>query len=206
MTVEHLLAALFAMGVENVECHLDSAEVPIMDGSSYPFALAIKRSGLKTLKAVSRDLKINDAIAVEDGDRVIMALPAKVLKIRCRVSYPHPLIGRQKREFLVTPKRFLKEIAKARTFGWKEQVLIQKNKDLIKGASVNNAVYFGKKKVLNKEGLRYKDEVVRHKILDILGALALLSGRLKAHIIANKSGHALDLELTRRISCQNSRK
>ena len=206
MTAEHLLAALFAMGVDNAACYLDACEVPALDGSSYPFAAAIKKAGLRKLKTAGKAFRIRDKITVKDGDRSISALPPKGLKISCRVSYPHPLIGEQKREFTVTPERFLKEIAKARTFGWSEQVKLQKKKGLIMGAGVHNAVYFKGNRILNKEGLRFKDEVVRHKVLDIIGALALLPGRPEAHIIADKSGHALDLELIRRLTCQNSRK
>jgi len=199
ITIEHLLAAVYALELDNVEFELSAKEIPILDGSALPFVLAIEKAGLKVQSGSRKEINLKDIFVAGRDGRLIAASPAKSLSLLCAIDFPHPLIGRQVIELEVTPRNFRRQLAPARTFGWEEQVKEQRRAGLIKGASLRNAVYFGKKTVKNPEGLRFKNEPVRHKALDILGALALLPGRLNARITAYRSGHSLDLELIQKI-------
>lgn len=198
-TAEHLLAALFGLGVDNVICKISSKELPALDGSSLGFSSVIAKGKIIKLKKKRKEIQLKEKYFVCERDRYLIAKPYKGLKISYFVKFDHPKIGEQFKEIVLNRDSFLKEIAKARTFGWEKQVKEQKRLGLIKGANLSNAVFFRNKKIVNKEGLRFKDEVVRHKILDLTGVLALLPGRLNAHIIAFKSGHALDLKLLKKI-------
>ncbi len=198
-TIEHLLAAIYAIELDNVELELSEKEIPIMDGSAMPFILAIEKAGLQEQGRSRKEINLKEIFVAGRDGRLIAASPAKSLSMLCAIDFPHPLIGRQVIELEVTPRNFKKQLASARTFGWEDQVKEQRRAGLIKGASLKNAVYFGKKVVRNPEGLRFRNEPVRHKALDILGALALLPGRLNARITAYRSGHALDLELIQKI-------
>ena len=199
ITIEHLLAAVYALELDNAEFELSAKEVPILDGSALPFVLAIEKAGLKKQSGLRKEINLKKIFVAGRDGRLIAASPAKSLSILCAIDFPHPLIGRQVVELEVTPRNFKRLLAPARTFGWEEQAREQRKAGLIKGASLRNAVYFGKKTVKNPEGLRFKNEPVRHKALDILGALALLPGRLNARITAYRSGHSLDLELIHKI-------
>ena len=158
------------------------------------------------MTAKRKELAIKKTIACFDKDRMIVASPGKELYIDYFVDYCHPLIGAQRKQIIITEKSFIKEISRARTFGWEAQTKEQKRKGLIKGASLKNAVLFGKNRVMNKEGLRFKDEVVRHKILDFLGALALLPFRIKGNFSVFKSGHTLDLKLIKKLGGLNGKR
>jgi UDP-3-O-[3-hydroxymyristoyl] N-acetylglucosamine deacetylase len=199
ITAEHLLAALYVLGIDNVICVMNSEEVPFLDGSSIGFIKKIKKTGIKILKKKKKEYVLKKTTAVFDGDRMIVASPGKKLYADYFVKYGHPLIGAQRKAVIINEKNFIRELAKARTFGWDKQVKEQRKKGLIKGASLKNAVLYGKTKIINKEGLRYKDEVVRHKLLDFTGALALLPGRIKANFFLYKSGHALDIKLMKKL-------
>lgn len=198
-TIEHLLAAFYGLEIDNCFCRLDSDEIPFLDGSSFGFVHILNKTGIKKLRKSRKQIFLKENIVVSDNDRFIIAEPFKGLKISYYVKYEHPLIGEMFKKLKLTKDYFIKEISKARTFGWKEQLEKQKKAGLIKGGSLSSGILFGKNKVVNKEGLRYKDEVIRHKILDLTGALALLPGRLNAHIIAFKSGHNLDTKLVEKI-------
>jgi UDP-3-O-[3-hydroxymyristoyl] N-acetylglucosamine deacetylase len=198
-TVEHLLSAFYGLGINNVICEICGEEVPFYDGSCLKFVSALNRIGIKKLRKKMRIFDLKKELVVNKDDRYIIALPHKSLKISYFVHYENPLIGSQFKEIYLTKDVFVKEISKARTFGWISQVREQRKMGLIKGGNLSNAILFGKNKILNKQGLRYKDEVIRHKILDLIGALALLPFRINAHIIAIKSGHSLDIEFIKKI-------
>ena len=199
ITIEHLLAAIYALELDNVELELSAKEVPIMDGSALPFVSAIEQAGLTRQGRTRKELFLKEVFVACREGRLIAASPAKKLSLLCAVDFSHPLIGRQVIELEINPRSFKRQLAPARTFGWEEQAKLQRRSGLIKGAGLHNAVLFGKRSVKNPEGLRFRNEPVRHKALDILGALALLSGRLNARITAYRSGHSLDLELIQKI-------
>jgi UDP-3-O-[3-hydroxymyristoyl] N-acetylglucosamine deacetylase len=198
ITAEHLLAALYGAGVDNVICELSgSAEVPILDGSAWEFSKAIKKAGLVTFSKKRKEIRIKEDVLSFDmkAGRFLKVEKANKLEIRYYASYDNPAIGEQYRAFTLSKGSFLKEIGRARTFGWAEQVKEQRRQGFIKGGSVKNAILFSAKGVVNKEGLRYKDEIIRHKIMDLLGALALLPSSIKGRFTAFKSGHNLDIKM-----------
>ncbi len=203
-TCEHLLAALHGAGVDNAVCELfGSNEVPILDGSSLLFSKALKKTGIIKHKKKKRLVEINKVFLITDTingtSRFLRAEPARALKIKYYVSYEHPAIGTLYREYSQKPGVFQKEIAAARTFGWDKQVKEQKKLGLIKGGSTKTGLLFGVKGIENREGLRYKDEIVRHKILDLLGALALLPFNVRGSFTAFKSGHSLDIRMIKEL-------
>ena len=204
VTCEHLLAALYGAGIDNAVCELfGSDEVPILDGSSLLFSKAFAKTGIKYFKKKKRTVKIDRNILVKDtgsgSSRFLKAEKADRLLIKYYASYEHPAIGALYREYVLKPGSYKKEITAARTFGWTEQVAEQKKLGLIKGGSLKNALLFSKNGIENKEGLRYKDEIIRHKILDLLGALALLPFEIKGCFMAFKSGHSLDIKMIKKI-------
>lgn len=199
-TTEHLLAALTGMGIDNATIELNTPEVPIMDGSAAPFVNLLKKSGLKQQKAPRRLIKITREISYTEGDKSIRILPYDGFKITADINFDHHLINHQTYSFELTPKRFSKEIAKARTFGFIEDVEKLWANGLALGGSLENAVVVDKYGVMNEEGLRFDDEFVRHKVLDLIGDLTLLGWPLLGHVIATKSGHGQHLGLMREIA------
>lgn len=202
ITCEHLLAALYGAGVDNVICELTgSEEVPILDGSAFEYAKEIQKSGIRNISKKRKRVEIKEDIFVAEleAGRFLKAEKSSDLEIRYYVSYANPAIGAKYRKFALQQGRFIKEIAKARTFGWIEQIKEQKILGLIKGGSTANSLLFGVEGVENKGGLRYKDEIVRHKIMDLLGALALLPFRIKGRFTAFKGGHNLDIKMIKAI-------
>lgn len=198
-TVEHLLSAFYGLGIDNVICEVNGNEVPFLDGSSFWFVSKLCKIGIKKLQRERQIFNLKEKVTINEHCRYIIAIPSKRLKISYFVSYDNSLIGNQFKEIFPTKDIFMKEISRARTFGWISQVREQKKMGLIKGGNLSNAILFGRNKILNKQGLRFKDEVIRHKILDLIGALSLLSFRINAHIIAIKSGHSLDIEFVKKI-------
>lgn len=191
-TVEHLISALRGMDVDNVIVEVEGDEVPIMDGSSAPFVYLIKKVGILEQKRYRKFILVKNPVRFSDGDKYIEILPSSDLKIDFTIDFPHPLIGLQSFSFLATPENFEKDIAKARTFGFLKEVEYLKKNGFALGGSLENAVVIGDKGILNKDGLRYKNEFVRHKILDLIGDIALLGYPVIGHIRAFKSGHALN--------------
>ncbi len=191
-TVEHLLAAVSGMGIDNLIIELTGSEVPIMDGSSQPFVTAIAEAGVIPQRAARSVCAITSPFEVREGDGWISAVPAPVLEIHNTVQYDHPAIGRQVFEYREDgPPSFASTLAGARTFGFAENVEQLKASGYIKGGSLDNAVVVGADGVVNPEGLRWPDEFVRHKTLDLLGDLALLGRPLRGRIAAHKAGHRL---------------
>jgi UDP-3-O-[3-hydroxymyristoyl] N-acetylglucosamine deacetylase len=195
-TVEHLLAALFGLGIDNVRVEVDGPEVPGMDGSAAPFVFLLRAAGVFEQAARRRVLKIRRPIEIRDGDRSIRIEPARELRITCAIDFEHPLIGRQKlRDLVVDETRFERELARARTFGFAEQVAALWRAGRARGASLDNTVVLGADRVLNRGGLRFPDEFVRHKALDLIGDLALLGARVQGHVRVERGGHALHQRL-----------
>jgi UDP-3-O-[3-hydroxymyristoyl] N-acetylglucosamine deacetylase len=197
-TTEHLLSVLYSMGIDNAYVEIDNLEVPILDGSGYPFVHLIQKAGVRQYRRKRRYLRIRRPISVEDKGKRISILPDETFRLTCDTEYPAP-VGRQSLELEVTPERYAEEIAFARTFGWESDLEQMRNMGLIRGASLENAVCFTSQGVLNPEGLRAADECCRHKALDLIGDLALLGRPLLGHVIAERAGHAMHAALVARI-------
>jgi UDP-3-O-[3-hydroxymyristoyl] N-acetylglucosamine deacetylase len=189
-TVEHLLAALATLGIDNVRVELNYPEVPIMDGSAAPFVYLIHEAGVKRLAAPRRYLKILRPIALSQGDKRIALYPSDHFKVTYSISFDHPLLRHQSRTMRISEESFVEEIAPARTFGFLKEVEMLRQRGLALGGSLDNAIVLGDTGVLNN-ALRFDDEFVRHKILDVLGDLALLGFPVVGHLVAHRGGHAL---------------
>ena len=191
-TVEHVLAAVHGLGIDNVRIEVDGPEIPGMDGSAASFVFLLRAAGVFEQAARRRVLRVRRPIEIRDGDRWIRAEPARELRISYAIDFDHPLIGRQKlRDLVVDEDRFERELSRARTFGFAEQVAALWRAGRGRGASLDNTVVLGGDRVLNRGGLRFPDEFVRHKALDLVGDLALLGARLHAHVRVERGGHAL---------------
>lgn len=198
-TIEHLISAFRGMDIDNVIVEVEGDEVPIMDGSSAPFVYLIKKAGVVEQKRLRKFIIVKNQIRFYEDDKYIEILPSDDFKIEFTIDFPHPLIGKQSFFYHASPENYEKEIAKARTFGFYNEVEYLKSKGLALGGSLENAVVIGKDGILNEEGLRFKDEFVRHKILDLIGDIALLGYPVIGHIRAYKSGHALNNKLCKEL-------
>jgi UDP-3-O-[3-hydroxymyristoyl] N-acetylglucosamine deacetylase len=196
-TVEHLLAALVAAGIDNVVVELSQREVPIMDGSSAPFLFLLQEAGTKRLGAARRYLKVLQPIQIASGDKRIAVYPSDHFKVSYTISFDHPLLKHQTRTERITEQSFSEHIASARTFGFLKEVEWLRQNGLALGGSLENAIVIGDTGVLN--ALRFEDEFVRHKILDAIGDLALMGYPLVGHVVAHRAGHALHTGLGRAI-------
>jgi UDP-3-O-[3-hydroxymyristoyl] N-acetylglucosamine deacetylase len=189
-TVEHLLAALTALCIDNVVVELNHPEVPIMDGSSAPFVYLIQEAGVKRLQAPRRYLKVLRPISLTHGDKRIALYPSDHFKVTYSISFDHPLLRHQSRTMRITEDSFIEEIAPARTFGFLKEVEMLRQRGLALGGSLDNAIVLGETGVLNN-ALRFDDEFVRHKILDVIGDLSLVGHPVIGHLVAHRGGHAL---------------
>ncbi len=196
-TVEHLLAVFFAMGIDNCLVEITAAEPPVGDGSSLPFVRLVEEAGIAALAAPCRYTPLPAAQAVRFPDKFIAILPYDGLRISFTSVNPHPLIGIQYGDFEITADTFIREIAPARTIGFMHEVEALQAQGLALGGSLDNAVVYDGDKILTP--LRFPDELVRHKILDVLGDLALV-GRIRGHVVAVKSSHALNTALAKQIA------
>ena len=192
-TVEHLLAALVSLGIDNVTVELNSPEVPIMDGSAAPFVYLIQEAGAKTLDAPRRYLKILRPISLTRGDKRIAIYPSDHFKVTYSIAFDHPMLRHQSRTIRMTEDAFIDDIAPARTFGFLKEVEWMRQQGLALGGSLENAIVIGDTGVLNNS-LRFDDEFVRHKILDVIGDMALVGHPLIGHLVAHRGGHALHTE------------
>ena len=195
-TVEHLLAALFGLGIDNVRVEVDGPELPVMDGSAAPFAYLIRSAGVFRQRERRRTLRIRRPIEIRDGDRHIAIEPAHEFRVSYAVDFEHPAIGRQ--ELHIAPldaERFDRELSAARTFGFLRDVRALWSAGLARGGSLDNAVLLDERRVVNPQGLRWPDEFVRHKILDLCGDLALLGVPIVGHVKVERGGHALHQRL-----------
>jgi len=189
-TVEHLLAALVSLGIDNVLVELSSPEVPIMDGSAAPFIYLIHEAGVKQLGESRRYLKVLRPLSISQGDKSIAVYPCDGFKVTYSIAFDHPLLHHQSRTIEVTEASFIEEIAPARTFTFLNEVERLRQQGLALGGSLENAIVIGDTGVLNS-ALRFEDEFVRHKILDVIGDMALLGYPILGHLVAHRGGHAL---------------
>jgi len=191
-TVEHLLSAFSGVGIDNAVVEIDAHEVPAMDGSALPFVTMLKNVGLKVQGKRRKWLVIKKKVCVSDGGGTAMFLPSPEFEITYKIDFEHPLIGQQSYHMAFSEMIYGREICAARTFGFLRDVEYLQAKGLALGGSLQNAVVLDDRKVINKEGLRYPDEFVKHKILDAVGDLALLGMPIIGHFVAYKSGHTLN--------------
>ena len=189
-TVEHLLAALVSLGIDNVVVELNSPEVPIMDGSAAPFIYLIQEAGVKQLTSPRRYLKVLRPMALSRGDKRIALYPSDHFKVTYSIAYDHPLLRHQSRTLRITEDSFIEQIAPARTFTFLKEVEMLRQQGLALGGSLENAIVIGETGVLN-HALRFDDEFVRHKILDVIGDMALVGHPVVGHLVAHRGGHAL---------------
>jgi UDP-3-O-[3-hydroxymyristoyl] N-acetylglucosamine deacetylase len=194
-TVEHLMAALWGMGIDNALITLNGPEVPIMDGSSQPFITLIRKAGLKRQSAPRQFLEVTAPVSVEMGDSRLEILPYDGFRLDIEVDYTHPEIGRQFAAYDFSRDSFADSLSRARTFGFAHEVEALKKMGLARGGSLANAIVLDETRILNEEGLRFDDEFVRHKALDCLGDLFLTGYRLRGRILARKPGHQINTML-----------
>lgn len=190
-TVEHLLSALRGLGVDNAFIETDNLEIPILDGSAEVFADMIERAGIVTQPLARRALLVREKVSFEQGNRRISVEPSDVYRIDCLIDFPHPMIGVQEYSIRLDNGAFNKEIASARTFGFTDEIEALRRANLIRGGSLDNAIVLTPEGMLNTTGLRFRDEFVRHKILDIIGDLALLGMPILGRVVAERSGHLM---------------
>jgi UDP-3-O-[3-hydroxymyristoyl] N-acetylglucosamine deacetylase len=198
-TIEHLMAAFFGLGIDNARVEIDGPEVPIMDGSSAPFIFLLKSVGIKEQKNPKEFIVINKTFKVNDGSRSVFIHPSKELKISYTIDFHHPLLRNQKCELCFSGRDFIQEISRARTFGFLKDIEILRENGLAMGGSLDNAIVIDDFRVLNEDGLRYKDEFVRHKILDFIGDLALIGSPIIGHFVVQKSGHSLNQNMLKKL-------
>lgn len=188
-TVEHLLAALRALGIDNVCVELNHREVPIMDGSAAPWVYLIQDAGVKTQSAPRKTIQILRTIQLQQGDKRIALYPADRLKVSYTISFDHPMLRHQQKTMDIDEQAFVDDVAPARTFGFLKEVEMLRQRGLALGGSLENAIVLGETGVLNP--LRFEDEFVRHKILDVVGDLALVGHPIQGHLVVHRGGHAL---------------
>lgn len=193
-TVEHLLSAMAGLGIDNAYVELSAAEVPIMDGSAGPFVFLIQSAGIQEQSKAKQFIRIKRPVTVKDGDKVASFLPFDGFKVSFTIDFDHPVFrdrtGEAALDFSSTS--FVKEVSRARTFGFMHEIEYLRSKGLAQGGSVDNAIVVDEYRILNEDGLRYEDEFVKHKVLDAIGDLYLLGNSLIGEFRAHKSGHALN--------------
>jgi UDP-3-O-[3-hydroxymyristoyl] N-acetylglucosamine deacetylase len=197
-TTEHLLSAFIGMGVDNAIVELDNLELPILDGSALPYVETIRQVGLKRQRRRRTCLRMKSELELREGDKFIAVYPAEGYSVAYRINFPHPLIGREFFEIDLSGDAYQREIAPARTFGFLHEAEAMRRQGLIRGASPENAIVLTADGILNPP-LRYPDEFVRHKVLDLIGDLALLGRRLMGRVVADRAGHAMHTALVSRL-------
>jgi UDP-3-O-[3-hydroxymyristoyl] N-acetylglucosamine deacetylase len=203
-TIEHLTAAFFGMGIDNAIVQIRGEEVPIMDGSSAPFVYLLHDAGITIQDRFKRFLIVKKQVKVADGNRFVHLYPSDELRISYKIDFNHPLIKDQCYEITFSKSKFIKEICSARTFGFLRDVQTLWDNGLAKGGSLKNAVVVDESSILNEDGLRYKNEFVRHKILDFIGDLAILGHTVIGHFVVERSGHSLNQMLLRKFMAHES--
>jgi UDP-3-O-[3-hydroxymyristoyl] N-acetylglucosamine deacetylase len=203
-TVEHLMSAFAGLGIDNAIVELSSAELPIMDGSAGPFVFLLQSAGIVEQSAAKRFIRIKRPIEVREGDKLASFVPYDGYKLGFTIEFDHPMIpARQSRQEIdFSTVAYIKEISRARTFGFMRDLEYMRERNLGLGGSMDNAIVLDEFRVLNEDGLRYTDEFVRHKILDAIGDLYLAGGPILGHYEGFKSGHALNNKLVRALLAQ----
>jgi UDP-3-O-[3-hydroxymyristoyl] N-acetylglucosamine deacetylase len=200
-TIEHLLSALAGLGIDNAYVDLSAAEVPIMDGSAGPFVFLLQSAGIEEQNAAKRFIRIKKPIIVEDGDKWARFDPFDGFKVGFAIDFKHPIFttATSKAEIDFSTTSFVKEVSRARTFGFMKDIEMLRERNLALGGSMDNAIVLDDYRVLNEDGLRYEDEFVKHKILDAIGDLYLLGHSLIGAFYGFKSGHQLNNQLLRKL-------
>ena len=203
-TIEHLMSALSGLHIDNLNIYINASEVPIMDGSSRPFVDAIENCGIQVQNKKRKILNIKKVIEVKKNDSSVRITPNKQFSIDFEIDFPSQLVSRQSCQLQLVNGNYKTDIAAARTFGFEKDVEYLRLNGLALGGSLDNAVVIGDSKILNKDGLRYNDEFVRHKILDSIGDLYLAGSPIIGYFYGNKSGHYLNNELLRKLFSDKS--
>jgi UDP-3-O-[3-hydroxymyristoyl] N-acetylglucosamine deacetylase len=205
-TVEHLMSALAGLGVDNVHVDVDAAELPIMDGSAAPFVFLIQSAGIEEQPAPKKFIRVRKPVEVKDGDKWARLDPYDGFRLTFSIVFNHPVLDRCGSTATVdfAEHSYVKEVARARTFGFMQDVEAMRSAGLALGGSLDNAIVMDEYRVLNSEGLRYADEFVKHKVLDAVGDLYLLGHPLLGAFTAHKSGHALNNQLLRALLADRS--
>lgn len=198
-TVEHIMAALAGLGIDNIVVNVDGPEIPILDGSSTQLISIILSAGIAKQGKKMPYLRIKRPIIFDDGNSKVAALPYEGSRITYSIFFNHYGFGEQRLSIEINEETFAREIAPARTFGFLKDIEYLRTNGLAKGGSLENAIILGEKGVLNSSGLRFKDEFVRHKVLDSIGDLAILGFPIYGHIIANKSGHSTNIKFLKKL-------
>jgi UDP-3-O-[3-hydroxymyristoyl] N-acetylglucosamine deacetylase len=200
-TVEHILAAIAGLGIDNLIIEVNGPEIPILDGSSVELTILLMKSGIAKQSKNKPRLRITNPLVLTDGNAELAVFPYNGRRITYKIHFNHHLLGEQELSVELNKENFLLEIAPARTFGFLKDVEYLKANGFAKGGSFDNAIILGEDRILNASGLRYKDEFVRHKILDLIGDLALIGVPIYGHIMANKSGHTTHLKFLKKLLC-----
>lgn len=198
-TIEHLLSALSGLGIDNLIIEIDGPEVPILDGSATEIAGAILRAGIAKQGKKAAYLRITSPVIIEDSHSSIAAFPYNGRKITFRINFDHGILGEQTLSLDINEENYIKEIAPARTFGFLKDVQYLMSKGLAKGGSLSNAIILTEKGILNSSGLRFKDEFVRHKVLDAIGDFSLIGMPIHGHIIADRAGHTANIRFLKHL-------
>lgn len=203
-TIEHLMAALAGLGIDNVYVEITSPEVPIMDGSAAPFVFLVQSAGMVEQTAPKKFIRVKKPIIIEDGDKWAKFEPFEGFKVSFSIDFDHPIFAKSPQKATVdfSTTSFVKEVSRARTFGFMHEVEALREAGLALGGSHDNAIVMDSYTILNDDGLRYEDEFVKHKILDAIGDLYLLGYQLIGEFSAYKSGHALNNKLLRALMSQ----
>ena len=197
-TTEHLLSAFIGCGIDNAIVELDNLELPILDGSARPFVELIRKAGTRKHRRARTYMRIRHELEVREGAKFIAVYPADTYSVEYTINFPHPLIGKETFCVDLSDGKYVSDIASARTFGFLHEADAMRQQGLIRGASAENAIVLTKDGVLNPP-LRFEDEFVRHKVLDLIGDLALLGKRVLGNVVANRAGHAMHTALVSRI-------
>lgn len=197
-TTEHLLSALIGSGIDNAIVELDNLELPILDGSAKPFVELIRNAGTRKQRRARTYLRILRGLELREGDKFIGVYPAETYSVQYTINFPHPLIGKETFRVDLSDGNYLREIAPARTFGLREEEQAMRNMGLIRGASSENCIVLTRNGIENPP-LRYADEFVRHKVLDLIGDLALLGKQILGNVVADRAGHAMHTALVSRL-------
>ena len=200
-TIEHLMSAFAGLGIDNAYVDLTAPEVPIMDGSAGPFVFLLQSAGIEEQNAPKKFIRIVTAVEVEDGDKWVRFEPHNGFKLTLSLDFDHPVFDKMRQSVTVdfSTTSYIKEVSRARTFGFMQDVETMRSQGLALGGSLDNAIVMDEYRVLNTDGLRYEDEFVKHKVLDAIGDLYLLGHPLIGAFAGHKSGHALNNQLLRRL-------
>jgi len=202
-TTEHLLSAFIGTGIDNAIVELDNLELPILDGSARPFVELIQKAGIRKQRRPRTYLRIRRELELREGNKFIAVYPSRSYSVSYTIDFPHPLIGRETFRVDLQDGNYLREIAPARTFGSREDEEAMRNMGLIRGASRENCIVLTRKGIENPP-LRFPDEFVRHKVLDLIGDLALLGRQILGNVVADRAGHAMHTALVSRLLRERS--